>query len=161
LLIRDPTPATGIRSRVLTTPNACSPSQHAPSPRRYENFRLAQRNSEYGERIEHQSATSDVLKAMSTSPGNTQPVMDLITRRAAELCGSRAALYELRDGQIQMASNCGTAPELLATFRRYFPRSPDRSLVVGRAILDRQVIHVPEVAADPLLSQATRDLGGT
>src|SRR5262249_40978343 len=57
--------------------------------------------------------------------------------------------------------NCGTAPDLLAAFRRYFPRSPDRSLVVGRAILDRQIVHVPEVAADPMLLQATRDLGGT
>ena len=33
--------------------------------------------------------------------------------------------------------------------------------MVGRAILDRQVIHVPEIAADPTLSQAARDLGGT
>jgi two-component system, NtrC family, sensor kinase len=122
---------------------------------------LARRNSEYGERIEQQAATIDVLKAMSASPGNTQPVIDLITRRAAELCGSRAALYELRGGQIHMVSNCGTDPDLLAAFRRNFPRPPDRSLVVDRAILDRQVIHVPEVAADPMLSQATRDLGGT
>jgi GAF domain-containing protein len=39
---------------------------------------LAARNSEYGERIEHQSATIDVLKAMSASPGDPQPVFDLI-----------------------------------------------------------------------------------
>src|SRR5262249_35066008 len=39
---------------------------------------LAQRNSEYGERIEHQSATIDVLKAMSNSPDDTHPVFDLI-----------------------------------------------------------------------------------
>ena len=45
---------------------------------------LAKRNSEYGERIEHQSATIDVLKAMSASPGDAQPVFDLITRRAKE-----------------------------------------------------------------------------
>jgi hypothetical protein len=42
---------------------------------------LAQRNSEYGERIEQQSATIDVLKVMSASPGNPQPVFDLIVRR--------------------------------------------------------------------------------
>ena len=52
---------------------------------------LAQRNSEYGERIEQQSATIDVLKAMSASPDDTQPVFDLITRRAQELCNSSAA----------------------------------------------------------------------
>ena len=41
---------------------------------------LAQRNSEYGERIEHQAATIDVLKTMSASPGDPQPVFDLIAR---------------------------------------------------------------------------------
>ena len=41
---------------------------------------LAQRNTEYDERIEHQSATIDVLKAMSASPGDPQPVFDLIVR---------------------------------------------------------------------------------
>ena len=43
---------------------------------------LAQRNSEYGERIEQQSATIDVLKVMSASPDDTQPVFDQIVRRA-------------------------------------------------------------------------------
>ena len=47
---------------------------------------LTTRNSEYGERIEHQSATIDVLKAMSASPGDPQPVFDLITNRVVELC---------------------------------------------------------------------------
>ena len=45
---------------------------------------LAERKSEFGERIEHQAATIDVLKAMSASPGDTQPVFDLIARRAAQ-----------------------------------------------------------------------------
>ena len=49
---------------------------------------LAQRNNEYGERIEHQSATIDVLKAMAASPGDAQPVFDLITRRAGDLCNA-------------------------------------------------------------------------
>ena len=47
---------------------------------------LAQRNSEYGERIAHQAATIDVLKAMSASPGDPQPVFDLIVDRARDLC---------------------------------------------------------------------------
>jgi hypothetical protein len=42
--------------------------------------KLAARDSEFGERIEHQSATIDVLKAMSASPGDPQPVFDLIVR---------------------------------------------------------------------------------
>src|SRR5262252_7213931 len=61
---------------------------------------LAERNSEYGERIEHQSATIDVLKTMSASPGDAQPVFDLIVYRARDLCnGQSAALYEF-DGEL-------------------------------------------------------------
>jgi hypothetical protein len=45
---------------------------------------LAQRDSDYDERLEHQSATIDVLQAMSASPGDAQPVFDVITRRAPE-----------------------------------------------------------------------------
>ena len=53
---------------------------------------LAQHKSDFDERIEHQAATIDVLKAMSASPGDPQPVFDLITTRARELCGSVASM---------------------------------------------------------------------
>jgi hypothetical protein len=52
---------------------------------------LAARNSEFGERIEQQSATIDVLKAMSASRGDPQPVFDLIVRRARDLCNCTSA----------------------------------------------------------------------
>ena len=47
---------------------------------------LAARNSEYGERIEQQAATIDVLKVMSASPGDAQPVFELIVERARAFC---------------------------------------------------------------------------
>ncbi len=122
---------------------------------------LATRSSECGERIQQQAATIDVLKAMSASPGDPQPVFDLITRRATELCESRAALYELREGQLDVVANHGMDLETIAAFRRNFPRPPDRSLAVGRAILERRIIHIRDVSADSTLSQAARDLGGT
>ena len=56
---------------------------------------LVQRDNAYDERIKHQAATIDVLKAMSASPGDTEAVFDLIVRRARELCdGSGAGLLE-------------------------------------------------------------------
>ncbi len=48
---------------------------------------LAARDSEFGERIEQQSATIDVLKVMSASPGDPQPVFDLITTGHANCAG--------------------------------------------------------------------------
>jgi len=88
---------------------------------------LATRNSEYGERIQQQAATIDVLKAMSASPGDPQPVFDLITRRATELCESRAALYELREGQLDVVASHGMdfthQSTSKTTFLLYFPKA--------------------------------------
>src|SRR6478672_2901965 len=61
---------------------------------------LAQRNTEFGERIEHQVATIDVLKAMSASPGDAQPVFDLIARQAAKLCNVPTATLCGYDGEL-------------------------------------------------------------
>jgi hypothetical protein len=61
---------------------------------------LVVRNSEYGERIEHQAATIDVLKVMSASPGDPQPVFDLIAHRARDLCAAYGvSVYEF-DGTL-------------------------------------------------------------
>jgi GAF domain-containing protein len=129
--------------------------------RRERDAALAQRTSEFSERIEHQAATVGVLKAMSASPGDPQPVFNLITRRAAELCESSTALYELREGQLNYMAGHGMDLETIAAFRQSFPRPLDRSLVAGRAIMERRIIHVQDVAADTALSQEVRDLGGT
>ncbi len=48
---------------------------------------LASRDSRYGEHAAHQAATIEVLKAMSASPGDPQPVFDLICRQARALLG--------------------------------------------------------------------------
>ncbi len=53
---------------------------------------LAQRNSEYGERIEQQSAAIDVLRVMSSTPDDTQAVFKLIAARTRELCGAYSSL---------------------------------------------------------------------
>jgi two-component system, NtrC family, sensor kinase len=121
---------------------------------------LATRNSEYGLRIEQQTATIEVLKAMSNSPDDTQPVFDLIARHAAELCESRAALWQFDGTVMQMRASFGTDREKVSALARPFPRAPDSSTVAGRSILERQVVHVRDVSADPKISQVARDLGG-
>src|SRR5690348_15991290 len=86
---------------------------------------LALRDSEYGDRIAHQSATIDVLKAMAASPSDPQPVFDLIARCAAELCDSRAALYELFDEQMHLVAAHGMDGAMIAGYRQHFPKPPD------------------------------------
>src|SRR5271169_4601930 len=123
---------------------------------------LAVRNSEFGERIEHQSATIDVLKAMSASPGDPQPVFDLIARRARDLCNTpRASLYEFDGELVHLRSRAGTddAPDALEAYKRLFPMVPTRGSITCRAILDRQIIHVRDMATVSGVSAAVRNLG--
>ena len=101
---------------------------------------LAARNSEFGERIEHQSATIDVLKAMSASPGDPQPVFDLIVRRARDLCNTTTATLHGFDGElVHLRSTVGVeaygTPEADEAYRRLFPMVPARGSIACRAIL--------------------------
>ena len=125
--------------------------------------KLAARDSEFGEAIEHQSATIDVLKAMSASPGDPQPVFDLIVHRARDLCNTpNAGLFEF-DGELVHRRSGVTAayrtPEALEAYRRLFPIVPTRGSITCRAILDRQIIHVRDMANEPGVSAAVRNLG--
>jgi GAF domain-containing protein len=122
---------------------------------------LAERDSQYGERIEQQSATIDVLKVMSASPGDPQPVFDLITRRARDLCNANAAALYGFDGELVhfLAATAFRTPGIEATFLRQFPMAPTRGGSFGRAILDRQIAHIRDADADPELAQPMRDLG--
>ncbi len=125
---------------------------------------LAARNSEYGERIEHQSATIDVLKVMSASPGDPQPVFDLIARRARELCNTTtASVFEFDGELVHVRSRVGVEaygkPEASEAYRRLFPMVPTRGSLTCRAILDRQIIHVRDLAGEPGVLAAVRNVG--
>ena len=121
---------------------------------------LAERNSAYGERIEQQSATIDVLKAMSASPGDTQPVFDLIVRRALELCnGLGVALFEFDGELVRLRSSYGGDLVAQSAFGAMFPMPPMRGSIACRAILDGQIVHIRDVDAEPGLFQAVRNLG--
>ena len=121
----------------------------------------ARRSSEYGERIEHQAATIDVLKVMSASPGDPQPVFDLIVRRAQELCNSKAAgIYEYDGELVHLRSDYGARDIAgAATYIAAFPMVPIRGSIACRAILDKQVVHIRDTGAEQELLPSVRDLG--
>ncbi len=112
---------------------------------------LTQRNSAYDERIEHQSATIDVLKAMSASPGDPQPVFDLIVRRAHELCGSpNVGLTEYDGALVHLRSMVALEgdPEAMARWKRGFPRAPSPG-PSGAVYRDGQDVHIRDNRAEP------------
>ena len=95
---------------------------------------LAERDSQYGERIEQQSATTDVLKVMSASPGDPQPVFDLIAERARDLCdGYGATVFEF-DGMLihwRAATGVSDDPSVREAYKAMYPMAPMREWLPG------------------------------
>ena len=106
------------------------------------------------EALERQTATSEILQVISQSPTDVQPVFDAIAERAAVLCKAKAAYSSRFDGELlHLVGVSGTSRETEDELRTtLFPIKPDRSTLAGRAVLDRAVVHVSDVFADPELS---------
>ena len=120
---------------------------------------LARRNSEYSERIDHQAATIDVLKAMSASPGDPQPVFDLIVERARDLCGGYGVTVVEFDGTLmhhRAATGVSDDPSVREATRAMYPKAPTSDNPMGRAILDRQLSRIDDLETEPGLSPAVR-----
>jgi GAF domain-containing protein/nitrogen-specific signal transduction histidine kinase len=125
---------------------------------------LADSRSAHAERIVQQAATVDVLQAMSASPGDPQPVFDLIVRRAAEICDAPNAVLFRYDGELlhwqaTAGAEAFASSEAYDALRRQFPMPPSSRSSIGRGILSRQIEQVRDVDADPDLYQALRDIG--
>jgi PAS domain S-box-containing protein len=120
---------------------------------------LAKRNSEYGERIQQQAATIDVLKVMSASPGDPQPVFDLIVERARDLCdGYGATVYEFAGALIHYRAATGVSDDaaVRAQVAAMYPMPATRYSGPGRAILDRRIIRIDDFESEPDLHPTLR-----
>ena len=105
---------------------------------------------ELSEAHQREAATADVLRVISRSPANAQPVFDMIAESAARLCEAQYCFVYRFDGQLlHFVAHHGLTAEVLEINRRNYPAPPGRSSVAARAVLERGVVQVPDVTADP------------
>jgi len=125
-----------------------------------ENVRLF---NETKEALERQTATSDILRVISQSPRDVQPVFDTIAAAALKLCNASSANVFTFDGElIHLAAFVNVDPGYVGAMHRHYPRPPGRDTGAARAIQTCSVVEIPDVKADREYAQvfATRSGAG-
>ena len=130
-----------------------------------ENVRLFQeleaRNRDLTETLEQQTATAEILRVISSSPTDVQPVFDTIVASAVRLCGARMGAVYRFDGELMhLVAHRNYSPEVLELLQRMHPRPPQPDQASGKAVLTRAVAQIEDMLADPSYVQAVAVTGG-
>ena len=116
-----------------------------------ENTRLL---NELRESLQQQTATADVLKVISRSAFELQPIFDALVENAVKLCEAERAFLFRFDGELlRSAASYNVSPELREFVDRN-PIAPGRYSISARAALEQRTVHVHDVQADPEFAYA-------
>ena len=113
-------------------------------PRSYSALKkgFAAQAQEIREGAEQQAATSEILRMIAKAPGDLQAVLDALAECAARLCDAKdAQIFRVEDNGIRRVAAYGDLPIALE-HTPYNRESP-----VGRAMIDQQIVHIPDLAA--------------
>jgi signal transduction histidine kinase/DNA-binding response OmpR family regulator len=123
---------------------------------------LQDRNREITENLEQQTATSEIMQVIASSPTNEKPVFDAILERAAKLCGGVGGFaYRALEGKIHLVAEYHSDPEVLRNVRTRYPRPLDEKEEesnVAPVIRNRAVLHVSDLKSDPQITPSNRAL---
>jgi len=128
-----------------------------------ENVRLFKelevRNRALTESLEQQTATSEILRVISSSPTDIQPVFDTIVKSVARLCdGMFASLHRFDGDLLQWVAQHNYTAEGLEAMRKRYPMRAGRDTASGRAVIDRTVIHIRDFESDPDAPPSSREI---
>jgi class 3 adenylate cyclase len=111
--------------------------------------KIAALTRELKEVREQQTATADVLKVISRSMFDLQAVLDTVTETAAQMCRAETGnIARVSGDRLQFIAFAKVRPEYSEFMRGLSPRI-DRGSVSGRAVIDKKIVHLPDVLADP------------
>ena len=107
------------------------------------------RTRELSESLEQQTATSEVLKVISSSPGDLKPVFEAMLENAIRICEAGFGTLFHFDGKLfDFAANYGTPTVLVELQKRRGPFLPEVGGLLDRVLQTRQVAHSADYAAE-------------
>jgi hypothetical protein len=111
---------------------------------------LEARNRDLTEALEQRTATSEILRVISQSPTDVQPVFDTIASAAMKLCGGSYVTVVRYDGRLVDIAALATTwkREEADAIRRLYPQPPSPDTVASRAVLTRSVVNIIDVQQD-------------
>src|SRR6266480_164487 len=141
------------RTAKLPRRNATTPTQTSDKKK------IALLTRELSESLEREKASSEVLRVISTSPTELQPVLDTLVKSASRLCGADdVAIFRLEGSALPLVAHYGP---ILAPTGYVTPAV--RGTVSGRCVLERRAVHVADLQAEteafPEGNAIARDLG--
>jgi signal transduction histidine kinase len=101
------------------------------------------------EALERQAATSDVLRLISSSPGELQPVFDAILSNATRICEAKFGDLYLRDGDAFRMAATHDSPSAYAAARMRSPLRPPPDAPLGLVAVTKQVAHIADITTIP------------
>jgi signal transduction histidine kinase/HAMP domain-containing protein len=111
--------------------------------------KVEDRTRELTETLEQQTATAEILRVISSSPTDVQPVFDAIAAKALDLCRATTGWVYRFDGElIHIAAAHSLRPEAVEVVRQSYPTPPSRGGATARAVLSRTIVYIPNIGED-------------
>jgi two-component system, NtrC family, sensor kinase len=121
---------------------------------------LRQRTADLSESLQQQTATADVLKVISSSPGDLRPVFQSVLENATRLCEAKFGTLYLHDGEsFRFAADVGAPREYTEFQSRRGPFKTDRGTQLGQVLHTKRVTHTPDYTAEPFIGLSAKVAG--
>jgi two-component system, NtrC family, sensor kinase len=124
-------------------------SSSPPGKKSERETKVSRLRRELTQALEQQTATAEVLRVISSSPGALEPVFHSMLENAARVCDAKfGMLFRLEDGAIRPVASLGV-PERLMEYFQHGPRQPSEDAPVMRVARTKQPAHVVDFATEP------------
>src|SRR5262249_17068408 len=119
------------------------------------------RTEELSEALEQQTATAEVLQVISGSPGELEPVFETMLANAVRICGAKFGVTSVREGDaFRVMATHGAPPAFLEQRGREPIIRPTLGHNLERLMRTKEVVHVPDILADPASAPTLAKFGG-